>query len=463
MPFINIKSAVPTLAPEEIGPRPTTRREALVWTAGLPFVSAVLDSERALAAPSQTAPQSGRSTMPADPIDEIPTLPGIRQRSLNDINGLCVRVLEAGYETPGRPAVLLLHGFPELAYSWRKVMVPLADAGYHVIAPDQRGYGWTTGWDDRYDGDVASFRTHGFARDALGVVSAMGYRSVTAVVGHDVGSAIAAYCALVRPDVFRSLVMMSFPFDGPPAIPFGSADLPSAPKPPSLDEQLASLPRPRKDSNTFFATPEANGDMLHAPQGLHDFLRAYYHVKSADWPENRPHPLTSGSASELARVPTYYIMDRNVGMAATVAPHMPTAAQVAANHWLPDRELAVYVRAFDRTGFQGGLNWFRCFTGSIGKTEIEFFAGRTIDVPSCFISGVADWGTYRKPGALDRVRSVACTRMEGVYLIEGAGHWVQQEQPERVNTVLLDFLHHVDTGQTIKLPSPPASLRIGSQ
>jgi pimeloyl-ACP methyl ester carboxylesterase len=423
------------------GSRTTTRREAIVWTACLPFGSGRLSSGRASAAPAHTTPEPGRSTMPAASIGEIPTLPGIRQRTLNDINGLSVRVLEAGYEAPGRPAVLLLHGFPELAYSWRKVMPPLADAGYHVIAPDQRGYGWTTGWDDRYDGNVASFCIHGLARDALGVVSAMGYRSVAAVVGHDIGSIVASYCALVRPDVFRSLVMMSFPFDGPPAIPFDSADLPSAPKPPSLDEQLASLPRPRKDSSAFFSSRCANADMLHAPQGLHDFLRAYYHVKSADWPENHPHPLTSGSASELATVPTYYVMDRNVGMAATVAPYMPTAAQVAANHWLPDRELAVYVRAFERTGFQGGLNLFRCFTGSIGKTEIEFFAGRTIDVPSCFIAGVADWGTYRKPGAFERMQTAACTRMEGVHLIEGAGHWVQQEQPDRVNTMLLDFLH----------------------
>jgi pimeloyl-ACP methyl ester carboxylesterase len=269
----------------------------------------------------------------------------------------------------------------------------------------------------------------------------MGYRSIAAVVGHDVGAIVASYCALVRPDVFRSLVMMSFPFDGPPALPFDSADMPSARKPPSLDEQLASLPRPRKDSNSFFSSRGANADMLHAPQGLHDFLRAYYHVKSADWPENHPHPLTSGSVSELATIPTYYIMDRNDGMAATVAPHMPTAAQIAANHWLPDRELAVYVRASKRTGFQGGLNLFRCLTGSIGKTEIEFFSGRTIDVPSCFIAGVADWGTYRKPGAFERMQTTACARLEGVYLIEGAGHWVQQEQPERVNTVLLDFLH----------------------
>jgi pimeloyl-ACP methyl ester carboxylesterase len=365
----------------------------------------------------------------------------IRQRMLNDINGLSVHLLEAGYEVPGRPAVLLLHGFPEIAYSWRKVMVPLADAGYHVIAPDQRGYGYTSGWDDRYDGDLASFRTHSCARDALGVVSALGYRSVAAVVGHDVGSMIAAYCALVRPDVFRSLVMMSFPFDGPAAIPFASAGQPPAPKPPSPDEQLASLPRPRKDSMAFFSTPEASEDMLHAPQGLHDFLRAYYHVKSADWPENHPHPLASGSASELATLPGYYIMDRTLGMAATVAPHMPTAAQVAANHWLSERELAVYVRAFERTGFQGGLNWFRCHSGSIGKAEIEFFSGRTIDVPSCFISGVADWGTYRKPGALERMQASTCSRMEAIHLIEGAGHWVQQEQPERFNAALLSFLN----------------------
>jgi hypothetical protein len=90
-------------------------------------------------------------------------------------------------------------------------------------------------------------------------------------------------------------------------------------------------------------------------------------------------------------------------MAATVAPDMPSKAQVAANQWLSDQDLAIYVRSFQRTGFQGGLKWFHCHTGSIGKAEIEFFSGRTIDVPSCFISGSADWGTYRKP-----VPSIVC-------------------------------------------------------
>src|ERR1700728_235474 len=98
--------------------------------------------------PKADLPPYGNGTLPA----------GIRSRSIANVNGLAVHVLEAGYETTGRPAVLLLHGFPELAYSWRKVMPALAQAGYHVIAPDQRGYGRSTGWAAHYDGDLHSFR-----------------------------------------------------------------------------------------------------------------------------------------------------------------------------------------------------------------------------------------------------------------------------------------------------------------
>src|SRR5512146_647744 len=144
---------------------------------------------------------------------------GIRSRILRDINGLDIHVLEAGYETPGRPAILLLHGFPEIAYSWRKVLPALAAAGYHAIAPDQRGYGRTTGWDADYDGDLASFRFFNLVRDALGLLAALGLKSVAAVIGHDFGSPVAAWCALTRPDVFRSVAMMSAPFAGPPPLP----------------------------------------------------------------------------------------------------------------------------------------------------------------------------------------------------------------------------------------------------
>ena len=376
----------------------------------------------------------------------MPTLPaiplpsGIRSRFVENINGLRMHVLEAGYETKGRPCVLLLHGFPELAYSWRKVMPALAEAGYHVIAPDQRGYGRTTGWDADYDGDLASFRLLNLVRDALGLVSAFGYRSVDAIVGHDFGSFVAAWCALVRPDVFRSVALMSAPFAGPPPLPFNTADAPPRLKREDpVHRELAALPRPRKHYQWYYSTRQANADMHHAPQGVHDFLRAYYHHKSADWKGNAPYPLKSWTASELAKLPTYYVMDFARNMPETVTEEMPDAATIAANKWLPDNELAFYSAEYARTGFQGGLQWYRCGTSGAFNADLETFSGRTIDVPSCFISGRQDWGTYQRPGVFEAMQSGACTRMIGCHLVEGAGHWVQQEQPQEVTRLLLQL------------------------
>lgn len=185
-------------------------------------------------------PPYGNATIP----------PGIRSRRVANVNGLTVHMLEAGYETPGRPAVLLLHGFPELAYSWRKVMLPLASAGYHVIAPDQRGYGRTIGWDDTYDADPDPFRILNMVRDAMALVYALGYRSVAMVVGHDAGAPVASWSALIRPDVFRSITIMSSPFEGPPAVPFDTVNGASIPRPAmsddELDAELAKLKPPRK-------------------------------------------------------------------------------------------------------------------------------------------------------------------------------------------------------------------------
>jgi pimeloyl-ACP methyl ester carboxylesterase len=376
-------------------------------------------------------------------LPDIPLPAGIRSSFVEGINGLRVHVLEAGFETRGRPCVLLLHGFPELAFSWRKVMPMLADAGYHVIAPDQRGYGRTTGWDADYDGDLNSFRLLNLVRDALGLVSALGYRSVDAVVGHDFGSSVAAWCALVRPDVFRSVALMSAPFAGPPALPFDISDGPIKPKPADpVHRELAALPRPRKHYHWYYSTREANADMHRAPQGVHDFLRAYYHHKSADWKDNRPYPLQSWSAGELAKLPTYYVMDLAKNMAETVAAEMPPAQAIAANQWLPDRELAFYASEYARTGFQGGLQWYRCGTSGAFIAELQTWSGRSIDVPSCFISGKQDWGTYQRPGVFETMQTKTCSRMIGCHLVDGAGHWVQQEQPAEVSRLLLEFLKH---------------------
>jgi pimeloyl-ACP methyl ester carboxylesterase len=368
--------------------------------------------------------------------EALPPLPlpdGIRSRFVDNYHGLRVHVLEAGFEVGDRPVLLLLHGFPELAWSWRKVMLPLARAGFHVIAPDQRGYGRTTGWDADYDGDLASFRLAHLVTDALGLLAALGVPSVAAVIGHDFGSPVAACCALARPDVFRSVALMSAPFAGPPALAAAAApafDLPA---------ELAKLPRPRHHYQWYYSTRAAEAEMLAAPQGLHDFLRAYYHQKSADWRGNQPFALSTRSAAEYAKLPDYYVMDLHKGMAETVAPQMPSAAQIAACRWLPDAELAVYAAEFARTGLQGGLQWYRCTTGGL-NADLQLFAGRTIDVPACFIAGRSDWGARQSPGALEAMQTSACTNLLGCHWVDGAGHWVQQEQPDEVVRLLLQFL-----------------------
>ena len=368
---------------------------------------------------------------------------GIRSRFVNNVNGLRIHVLEAGYETTRRPVLLLLHGFPELAYSWRRVMLPLADAGYHVIAPDVRGYGRTTGWSSDYATDLTPFRTLNKVRDAMGLVAAFGYRSVNAVIGHDAGSPLAAWCALTRPDIFQAVVMMSAPFGGTRTLPFNTKD--EAPRTaaetgPTIYADLAALPRPRKHYQRYYRTPEANENMWHAEQGIHDFIRGYYHFKSADWEGNKPYRLAARVAREWAKMPEYYIMDLDMGMAETVAAQMPTAAEIAANTWLPDSQLQVYAEEYGRTSFQGGLNGYRMGGTNIGRAEIELYAGKTIDQPSMFISGASDWGTYQSPGAFERMQERACTDMRATHFVQGAGHWVQQEQPEAVVRLIQNFL-----------------------
>ena len=362
---------------------------------------------------------------------------GIRSRFVNNGNGLTMHVLEAGFETPDRPCVVLLHGFPELAYSWRKQLLPLAAAGFHVVAPDQRGYGRTTGWNAAYDGELAPFRMFNLVRDTLGLIWALGYRSVAAVVGHDFGSPVAGWCGIIRPDMFRAVVLMSAPFAGPPPIP-SAAQPANASR--GIHDDLAALKPPRKHYQWYYSTHQANDDMRHCPQGIHAFLRAYFHYKSADWKPNKPFPLRSWSAAELAQLPRYYIMDLDKGMAETVAPAMPAAGEIAACKWLSDDELRVFSSEYERTGFQGGLQWYRCATSGRYTAELQTFSGRTIDVPSCFIAGKSDWGVYQKPGDFQKMQHSACTQMLGCHLVDGAGHWVQQEQPEMVSRLLLQFL-----------------------
>ena len=412
-----------------------TRRRLLCSLTAAPLMAAAARPDAVFATAIQPAAPDvpyGAGTLPA----------GIRSRVVSGVNGIAMHVLEAGHETPGRPGLLLVHGFPELGYSWRKVMLPLAAAGFHVMAPDQRGYGRSGGTDVRFDDDLAPFSTLNRVRDMLALVNALGHREVACVVGHDFGSPVASWCALTRPDVFRRVVMMSAPFGGTTRLPFNTANTPATPATPApdMDAGLAMLTPPRKHYQTYYTTREANENMWKAPQGVHAFLRAYYHAKSADWPANQPHPLAANTPAEFAKLPRYYVMDKDRGMAEQVATDMPTAAQIAACAWLPDRELAVYAGEYGRTGFQGGLQSYRVGRLPRFAAELTLFAGRTIDVPATFISGKSDWGVFQRAGSFEAMQKAACTRFEGAHLLEGAGHWVQQEQPVRVASLVLAFV-----------------------
>jgi pimeloyl-ACP methyl ester carboxylesterase len=176
---------------------------------------------------------------------------------------------------------------------------------------------------------------------------------------------------------------------------------------------------------------------------LHAFLRAFFYVKSADWPGNNPHPLKARTAAELAQMPTYYVMDLGKTMPQTVAPFQPSAAEVLASKWLTEPELGVYTEEYGRIGFQGALQAYRVYSDPDLNAELRLFSGKTIDVPSLFIGGKSDWGAYSAPGALELMRTKATTKLAGVELIDGAGHWIQQEQPVRLGTLLLAFIKEV--------------------
>src|SRR5262249_10269767 len=179
---------------------------------GAAMASAVPSAQITTMAPFEKLPPYGNNTLPA----------GVRPRLVPNVNGLTVNMIEAG--TQGRPLVLLLHGFPNLGYSWRKVMPAFADAGYYVVAPDCRGFGRTIGWDKSFDANPTPFLTLNMVRDQIALVYALGYRKAEMVVGHDQGQLIATYAAIVRPDMFLRHTTMASTGGAPPSFPFAGTE-----------------------------------------------------------------------------------------------------------------------------------------------------------------------------------------------------------------------------------------------
>jgi pimeloyl-ACP methyl ester carboxylesterase len=277
--------------------------------------------------------------------------------------------------------------------------------------------------------------------DIVGLLHALDFQEAI-VVGHDFGSPVAASCALTRSDIFRGLCLMSAPFSGFPVRTSNDSETSNNPDQDAanIHEDLATLSRPRKHYQWYYATREANNDMMKCSQGVHSFLRAYYHHKSADWAQNTPSTLSSWTAEELAKLPTYYVMDMERTMPQTVASEMPTPKQIKDCAWLTEAELNVYSSIYSETGFQGGLQWYRCSTMGLFDKDLLSHVGKTVDIPSCFMAGKNDWGVYQRPGAFETMQEWALSDFRSCHLIHNAGHWVQQEQPKPVIDYLVKFL-----------------------
>lgn len=243
------------------------------------------------------------------------------------------------------------------------------------------------------------------------------------------------------------VITMSHPFKGSPSLPFNTQSNPPKPSPKEdVHKALAELHQPRKHYKWYYSTQPAAAEMDNPKTGLHEFLRGYFHLKSADWKGNDPKPLKAWAANELAKLPYYYVIPLDAGMRKSVqlsmADESPSTVSQSSSRWLPDDDLAIYAQEWSRNGFQGGLNWYRVSTDPENMKDVELFAGKKIEVPALFISGKQDWGTYQEPGVVERMDSV-CSKSKGVELVDGAGHWVQQEQPEKVVALVTKFLRDV--------------------
>ncbi|HEX6393922.1 MAG TPA: alpha/beta hydrolase [Acidimicrobiales bacterium] len=324
--------------------------------------------------------------------EQPPALPaGVRSSNVAT-NGVELRVLEAGQGFP----VLMLHGFPELAFSWRHQLPVLAKSGFRAIAPDQRGYGRSSRPDD-----VSLYDIEHLMADAIGLLDALGHQKAV-VVGHDWGSMVAWTLALRHPDRFAGVVGMSVPF-----VPRG--ELP----PLQVFRQLFA-------SNFFyilyFQEPGvADADLGADPsKTLRRFLAG----------------ITAGGDPASAAVAMSAPDGRGFVERLPEPDRLPD--------WLSNEELDVYVSEFARTGFTGGLNWYRNLDRNWELTAD--LAGKKIEIPSMFIGGASDPTLFMAPPS---VMSGWVTDHRGDVLLAGAGHWVQQERAAEVNAELLDFMKAV--------------------
>ena len=311
------------------------------------------------------------------------------QHRIVETNGIRMHVAEQGTG----PLVLLCHGFPESWYSWRHQLQALADAGFHAVAPDMRGYGQT----DR-PAEIDQYTLLHLVGDMVGLVEALGAESA-AIAGHDWGAPVAWHAALLRPDRFRAVIGLSVPFR-----PRGSAR-PSTMMPQTDDAVFYQL---------YFQAPGVAEAELQ--RDVRDSIRRLAFTGSGDGPGRR-----------LGMVP------RAGGFLSQ------TTNPDSLPPWLTEADIDFYAAEFTRAGFRGGLNWYR----NIDRNweMLAPFAGARVTVPALYVVGDRDL-VVSFPGMDQLIPNLSkfVPNLRRTIMLPGCGHWTQQERPKEVSAALIDFL-----------------------
>jgi pimeloyl-ACP methyl ester carboxylesterase len=322
----------------------------------------------------------------------------IRHRTV-ETNGLRMHVAEAGEG----PLVVLCHGFPESWYSWRHQLMALAEAGYHAVAPDQRGYGQT----DRPEA-IDQYTLFHLVGDLVGLLDAL--RAPSAVVaGHDWGAPVAWHAALLRPDRFRAVIALSVPFR-----PRGSAR-PTSMMPRTEDAVFYQL---------YFQEPGvAEAELERDPR---ETIRRLAYWGSGDG-QRAAHTPGSGTSGMVPRAGGF--------LSGREAPATLPA-------WLTEADIDFYAGEFRRAGFRGGLNWYR----NIDRNWelLAPWAGAKVTVPALYVTGDRDLVlTFRGMDQLLPALKHFVPQLRQTVMLPGCGHWTQQERPAEVNAAMLQFLETV--------------------
>jgi pimeloyl-ACP methyl ester carboxylesterase len=308
-------------------------------------------------------------------------------------NGINLHIAEAGEG----PLVLMVHGFPELWYSYRHQLPALADAGYHAVAPDVRGYG-----DSDTPHEVEAYRMREMVADYVGLLDALDEEQAV-IVGHDWGSMMAWTCAALRPDRFRAVVGMSVPY------------LPRSPIPP-LQMMEAMF------ANNFFYIlyfQEEGVAEAEFEADIRDSLLKFMYFASGDFRDD------DGSAA-------ISIMNRPKDSKLFDGIDSPDRLPI----WLSEEDLDTFAAAFEKTGFRGGLNRYRNMDRD--WEEIPELAAKKIEQPALFIAGDKDGAATFAP--MDPMKEFV-TDLRKLVMLPGCGHWTQQERPAEVNAELIEFLN----------------------